>query len=87
MTQQDAVKRKPKARHGCRAAKLTRADVPLSTAQSGSVFAEPPIVVSEVLFNHPRTESRTPAATAEPITPATFGPIACMSRKLDGLVS
>ena len=26
----------------------------------------------------------TPAATAEPITPATFGPIACMSRKFDG---
>ena len=26
----------------------------------------------------------TPAATAEPITPATFGPIACMRRKLPG---
>ena len=26
--------------------------------------------------------SKAPAATAEPITPATFGPIACMSRKL-----
>ena len=25
-----------------------------------------------------------PAATAEPITPATFGPIACMSKKLEG---
>ena len=25
-------------------------------------------------------ESSTPAATAEPITPATFGPMACMSR-------
>ncbi len=29
----------------------------------------------------------TPAATAEPITPATFGPIACMSRKLPGFSS
>ena len=28
--------------------------------------------------------SNTPAATAEPITPATFGPIACMSRKFEG---
>ena len=28
-----------------------------------------------------------PAATAEPITPATFGPIACMSRKFCGLAS
>lgn len=27
-----------------------------------------------------RNPSRTPAATAEPITPATFGPIACISR-------
>ena len=26
----------------------------------------------------------TPAATAEPITPATFGPMACISRKLLG---
>ena len=26
----------------------------------------------------------TPAATAEPITPATFGPIACISRKFVG---
>ena len=32
----------------------------------------------------PRTESRIPAAIAEPITPATFGPMACMSRKLEG---
>ena len=30
---------------------------------------------------------RTPAATAEPITPATFGPIACMSRKFVGSAS
>ena len=29
--------------------------------------------------------SIAPAATAVPITPATFGPIACMSRKLEGL--
>ena len=28
--------------------------------------------------------SRNPAATAEPITPATLGPIACISKKLDG---
>lgn len=30
---------------------------------------------------YPTIASKTPAATAEPITPATFGPIACMSRK------
>ena len=31
-----------------------------------------------------RFARNTPAATAEPITPATFGPIACMRRKLVG---
>ena len=30
--------------------------------------------------DYPRNESRIPAATAEPTTPATLGPIACMSR-------
>ena len=29
---------------------------------------------------YPRNESRMPAATAEPTTPATLGPMACMSR-------
>ena len=33
----------------------------------------------------PNTLRTKPAATAEPITPATFGPIACMSRKFAGL--
>ena len=33
----------------------------------------------------PNIESMTDAATAEPITPATFGPIACISRKFAGL--
>ena len=38
-----------------------------------------------MLSHHPKMESRTPAATADPITPATLGPIACMRRKLEGL--
>ena len=33
----------------------------------------------------PNTFSKKPAAMAEPITPATFGPMACMSRKFEGL--
>lgn len=37
--------------------------------------------------NGPSILSSTPAATAEPITPATFGPIACISRKFDGFSS
>ena len=31
-------------------------------------------------LSYPRNPSIAPAATAEPITPATFGPMACMSR-------
>ena len=31
-----------------------------------------------------RKANNIPAATAEPITPATLGPIACIKRKLDG---
>ena len=33
-------------------------------------------------FFYDRKPSKAPAATAEPMTPATFGPIACISRKL-----
>ena len=29
-------------------------------------------------------QSITPAATPEPITPATLGPMACINRKLEG---
>jgi hypothetical protein len=39
------------------------------------------------LFYYLQTQSKTPAATAEPITPATFGPIACINKKLAGLYS
>ena len=35
--------------------------------------------------DYPRNDSRIPAATAEPTTPATFGPMACMRRKFVGL--
>ena len=33
----------------------------------------------------PIIASMVPAATAVPITPATLGPMACISRKLEGL--
>ncbi len=36
---------------------------------------------------YPKNASSTPAATAEPMTPATFGPMACISKKLPGLHS
>lgn len=39
----------------------------------------------EILFQrhlhfHPKKDNNTPAATADPITPATFGPIACINK-------
>ena len=37
--------------------------------------------------NTPKIAMKVPAATAVPITPATFGPIACISRKLVGSAS
>ena len=42
---------------------------------------------SELRIYQPTKLSNTPAATAEPITPATFGPMACISRKFCGLAS
>ena len=38
-------------------------------------------------YTYPRNDNRIPAATAEPITPATLGPIACINRKFEGLAS
>ena len=37
-----------------------------------------------VFYLGPNNESITPADTAEPITPATLGPIACISKKFEG---
>src|SRR5690554_7071333 len=44
-------------------------------------------ITTAVKNNQLRSLIITPAATAEPITPATFGPIACISRKFCGLAS
>ena len=38
-------------------------------------------------YTYPKNDNRIPAATAEPITPATLGPIACINRKLEGFAS
>ena len=38
-------------------------------------------------YTYPKKLSNIPAATAEPITPATLGPIACINRKFEGLAS
>ena len=39
------------------------------------------------LINYAKKLSKRPAATALPITPATLGPIACMSKWFDGSYS
>ena len=44
-----------------------------------------PSSCDEGIGNQPKTLSRKPAAMAEPMTPATLGPMACISRKLEGL--
>lgn len=31
-------------------------------------------------ISYPKKPNKIPAATAEPITPATFGPIACINK-------
>ena len=36
---------------------------------------------------YPTSASKIPAATADPRTPATFGPIACISKKFCGFAS
>ena len=52
--------------------------------RSNDVKKEHPLGCSFFQRNQPNSAIRTPAAIAEPITPATFGPMACMSRKLEG---
>ena len=49
--------------------------------KSGGIFIPPKNVVFSGGNQPPKTLSKNPAAMAEPMTPATFGPIACMSRK------
>ena len=45
------------------------------------------ILSIKFILHYPKKDSNIPAATAEPITPATLGPMACISRKLEGLAS
>lgn len=51
------------------------------TERSGSLRPD----LSLSAYFGPNSDNRIPAAIAEPMTPATFGPMACMSRKFLGL--
>ncbi|KUJ90843.1 MAG: hypothetical protein XD37_0911 [Thermoanaerobacter thermocopriae] len=43
--------------------------------------------IEAAFYYPPYSESNTPAAMAEPMTPATLGPMACISTKLPGISS
>ena len=56
------------------------------------IFLSQPLIYSSMILIHhsyttPKIAMKVPAATAVPITPATFGPIACISRKFVGSAS
>ena len=42
------------------------------------------LIIIYIGIYYPRNANKIPAATAEPITPDTLGPIACIKRKLAG---
>ena len=45
------------------------------------------LIIIYIGIYYPRNANKIPAATAEPITPDTLGPIACIKRKLAGFSS
>ena len=53
---------------------------PLSHAKRALPAWGEPFCIGMASCAYPRNESRIPAATAEPTTPATLGPMACISR-------
>ena len=51
----------------------------------GHIQSDTPFIIYIGIDYKGKNASKIPAATAEPITPATFGPIACINKKLLGL--
>jgi hypothetical protein len=45
------------------------------------------LIIIYIGIYYPRNANKIPAATAEPITPDTLGPIACIKRKFAGFSS
>ncbi len=58
----------------------TQPPQPLSHAKRTLPAWGEPFCIGMASCAYPRNESRIPAATAEPTTPATLGPMACISR-------
>ena len=58
----------------------TQPPQPLSHAKRALPPWGEPFCIGMASCAYPRNESRIPAATAEPTTPATLGPMACISR-------
>lgn len=58
----------------------TQPPQPLSHAKRALPAWGEPFCIGMASCAYPKNESRIPAATAEPTTPATLGPMACISR-------
>ena len=58
----------------------TQPPQPLSHAKRALPAWGEPFCIGMASCAYPRNESRIPATTAEPTTPATLGPMACISR-------
>ena len=54
---------------------------PFTKKQGGSAQTDRPVSYVVICMFYPRNPNNIPAATALPITPATLGPMACISRK------
>ena len=57
---------------------------PFRTKKKTRPHRNEPYYIIYIGIYYPRNANRIPAATAEPITPDTLGPIACIKRKLEG---
>ena len=63
---------------------LKIASLPNSTKQKKDSPKRESLIIIYIGIYYPRNANKIPAATAEPITPDTLGPIACIKRKLAG---
>ena len=57
---------------------------PFRTKKKTRPHRNEPYYIIYIGIYYPRNANKIPAATAEPITPDTLGPIACIKRKLEG---
>ncbi len=66
---------------------LKIASLPNATKQKKTPPKRESLIIIYIGIYYPRNANKIPAATAEPITPDTLGPIACIKRKFAGFSS